>query len=223
MLPAVDPGLAEKLEEQLRAANVRLAREKEVPKELDELVRELSLRVLEIPPAEASGIDPYILLHLQRGVIASLRALDVQQGAVKRRELRIALERMRQAVRDIRDGTPVADDVPVKDVLRWLVETLDVPQASIAEVLDVNPRTFQRWLSTTDRSEPHDEDALKVRVLSRVTNQLRHGFSGPGVFAWLVRPHPDLKGESPLALLDKRQNFEHLERIAAAARSSAAS
>lgn len=178
--------------------------------------------MVQIPSAEATRIDPYLLVALQQGVISALRALGVAKTADKRRQLRIALERMRQALRDVAEGMPASEDRSAREIVRWLVDVLDVPQADIAELLGVHPRKFQRWLSTADPSEPHDEDALKIRMLARITNHLRHAFSGPGVVAWLERPHPELKGQAPMDLLNKRQTFEQLTSLAAAARSSSA-
>ena len=211
------------LEEQLRDINLRLARQAKVDKKVSDLIAELTLQVSEIPAAANVRIDPYLMLALQQGVISSLRALALKDQSQKRKHLRIAIERMRQALRDVAEGIPVSEEESTKEILRWLVETLDVPQAQVAEVLSVQPRKFQRWLSPNDPAEPHDEDALRVKVLARITNHLRHGFSGPGVLAWLERPHPELKGNSPGDLLDKRQTFEQLLDLAAAARSSSAS
>jgi hypothetical protein len=214
---------ASRFQERLRVANLRLATQKKVSPDLEELVSELGLYLLEIPPAEANRIDPYLIVALQQGVISALTALNVKSEAQKRSQLRVAFERMRQAFRDLTEGAPASEEESTKEVLRWLVDVLDVPQTDVADLLSVRPRTIQRWLSVSDPSEPHDEDALRVRILARIANHLRHGFSGPGVVAWLERPHPELKGNPPGSLLDKRQSFEQLVNLAAAARSSAAS
>lgn len=211
------------LEEQLLDVNLRLAKEAKVGKDVSDLIGELTLQVSEIPAVANTRIDPYLMLALQQGVISSLRALALKDRSEKRRQLRVALELMRQALRDVTEGIFVSEERSTKEILRWLVDTLDVPQAEVAEVLSVQPRKFQRWLSPKDPAEPHDEDALRVKILARITNHLRHGFSGPGVLAWLERPHPELKGNSPSDLLDKRQTFEQLLELAAAARSSSAS
>lgn len=212
----------ETLEEKLRVANDRLASEATVPRDIEQLVQTLSLQVSQMPTTETLRVDPYLWVALQQGLISALRAGGLRSKKTKRKELRIALEQMRQAVRDIVEGIPVSDDQPSKDIVRWLVETLDVPQNEIASLLDVSPRTFQRWASPGDPTAPHNEDALKVRLLGRLTNHLRHAFSGPGVVAWLERPHPELKGDPPKQLLDKRQTFERLTTLAASARSSSA-
>ncbi len=218
----LDPESARRLEAQLRDANLKLAHQREVPLDVDKLIRNLSRDVVEIPASEAKRIDPYLLLTIHQGVLLARHALDLDKPAQQRRLLRVALEKLRQAVRDVIEGIPTNEDQAAKDVVRWLVEALDVPQAHIARVLGVHPRKFQRWVSPTDPTEPHDEDALRVRVVARITSNLRHSFSGPGVVAWLERPHPELKGKAPKQLLDKRQNLQDLTSLAAAARSSAA-
>ncbi len=219
----LDPAIASELEQRVKEANDSLARAKAVPAEVERLVASLSKEVVDLFGSERSGVDPYLILALQQGLIAALRALDQSSVTEKRRQLRVALEKMRQALRDVVEGADVAADVPAKEVLRWLVDILDVPQAVVADILDVTPRTLHRWLSPADPSAPHDEDALRIHLLAKMSNHLRHGFSGPGVVAWLERPHPELKGRAPKDLLTKRQTFEQLTHLAAAARSSAAS
>lgn len=218
----LDSESAAELEAQLREANLTLARRSDVPEAVEKLVTRIASDVMNMSPQEVTAVDPYLLLALHQGVLLARFALDVGSQTRKRTMLRIALEKMRQAARDVLEGIPTSEDRPTKEVARWLVGALDVPQADIADALSVNPRTFQRWISTTDPAEPRDEDALKIRVLARIAQNLRHSFSGPGVLAWLERPHPELKGGSPKTLLSKRQSFEQLVHLAAAARSSAA-
>lgn len=220
--PVLDRESATKLEDQLRAANLALAGRRDVPDGIERLVTRIATDVMNMSPEEVTAVDPYLLLSLHQGVLLARFALDLNNQVRKRALLRVALEKMRQAARDVVEGIPTNEDQPIKEVARWLVEILDVPQADIADALSVNPRTFQRWISTTDPAEPRDEEALKIRVLARIAQNLRHSFSGPGVLAWLERPHPELKGGPPKTLLSKRQNFEQLVHLAAAARSSAA-
>lgn len=210
------------LQEDLREVNERLARTPQVTSQIEKSIERLTSRIAELGPDLETHVDPYLLMSLQQGVIGALRALDLSSEKQKRSQLRIALERMRQSLRDMIEGLSVGEEQTSKDVVRWLVDTLDVPQAEIADLLNVNARKLQRWLSPHDPSKPHDEDALRVRLVARITNHLRHGFSGPGVAAWLERPHPELKGSAPKDLLNKRQTFEHLLTLAASARSSAA-
>jgi hypothetical protein len=218
----LDRQAAAALEKQLREANLVLAHQKSVPDAVEKLVTRIGSDIMRISPEESEGIDPYLLLALHQGALVARFALDLGSETRKRSMLRVALEKMRQAVRDIVEGVPTAEDQPAKDVARWLVDVLAVPQVDIAAVLGTNPRTFQRWISAADPSEPRDEEALKVRVLARIAQNLRHSFTGPGVLAWLDRPHPELKGAPPKNLLSKRADFEQLVHLAAAARSSAA-
>lgn len=218
----LNPRLAIGLQEELARVNSELARTSKVTPGIERKVERLTSRIAELGEDLETQTDPYLLMSLQHGVIGALRALDLANEKQKRSQLRVALERMRQSLRDMLEGVSASEEQASKDLVRWLVETLDVPQTEIADLLNVNARKLQRWLSPQDPSEPHDEDALRVRLVARITSHLRHGFSGPGVVAWLERPHPELKGSSPKQLLNKRQTFEHLVNLAASARSSAA-
>jgi putative toxin-antitoxin system antitoxin component (TIGR02293 family) len=140
-----------------------------------------------------------------------------------RRDLRLGLEQVRQALRDMLDEHPVRSDRDPKELVRWLADTTSVSQHDLAEVLEVAPRTLQRWLSASDTAAPSGDDEMRVNVVSRIVSHLRHSFTGPGTVRWLQRPHPQLDGRPPLTLLHDEASFPELVHLAARARSMVAS
>jgi hypothetical protein len=220
--PLFERASAEKLAERLDRANSLLAEEAVVPNQVADLIQELGDRADQMLSVNVGAVDPYLLLAFQRGLIGSLRALDLLDESQRRRQLRVSIERMRQALRNFVEEVSVGEAESAKEIARWLMEVLDVPVARIAELLDVSPRTYQRWLSPSATTTPHGDDALKLRVAARIANHLRHVFTGPGVVRWFDRPHPQLKGEAPILLLRHSERLNELVNLAAASRSSAA-
>lgn len=213
----------EEIVQWLSQAGTRLAREQSVPKNLRREVLELASAVRAIPESRLAEVDPYFVVALQQGAISCLVGMETEDQTKKRRLMRLGLEQMRQAVRDLAEGLPVREDRPAKQVAQWLARTLDVPQAILAELVETSPRTFQRWVSPKDLAEPRGDEARKLRVIARIANNLRHTLSGPGVVGWFLRPNTHLKGAPPVALLGEPDAGEELLRLAAAVRSSAAS
>jgi hypothetical protein len=213
----------EEIGQRLSQAGTRLGREESVPESLRREILELAAAVWPIPDSRLAEMDPYFVVALQQGAISCLVGIETEDPTTKRRLVRLGLEQMRQAVRDLAEGLPVREDRPAKDIAQWLDETLDVPQATLAELVGANPRTFQRWVSLKDSAEPRGDEARKLRVVARIANNLRHSLSGPGVVGWFLRPNPHLKGAPPADLLGEPEAGEELLRLAAAVRSSAAS
>jgi len=226
MQPALDPPfertVSERLAGELGRANSLLAEEATVPQSVVDLIESLGDGAYRMSSVDVAHVDPYLVVAFQRGLIGALRALELPDESQKRRQLRVSIERMRQAFRDAGEAAPIAEDQSAKEIARWLVEVLDVPVARVAELLSVSPRTYQRWLSMSDRTEPHGDEAMKVRVTARIANHLRHAYTGPGVLRWFERPHPELKGRAPNELLARAERLSQLVSLAAAARSSSA-
>lgn len=212
---------AGEVEREIREANDRLARERQVSREIRDLARRVAewIRGLGEDPSRIT-LDPYLLLQLQNGGLDVASALTVEDLKEQRSRMRVGLERTRQALREILEGAPVSEDRGTKDVARWLVKSLDAPQARIARLLHTSPRTLQRWVSRKDRATPSGDEALRVRMVAKITNQLRHSFTGPGVIRWFEEPHPELKGDTPRALLEKPEYAQRLLQLAAGTRSS---
>lgn len=218
------PGFFSKeLLKSLEEANGRLATSKEAPPDVKKAILSIAERLADSSDREFEEIDPYLSNVFQRGLTVSLLGLKLEGGR-ERRLLRLGIEQMRQAIRDVLEGQAIRDEVPLKDRVRWLANILHVPQADLAELLGTNQRQIQRWLSASDPAEPKGDDAWRVDLVTRVVNNLRHVMTPQGVFYWFDSPHPDLKGESPGDLLeDPSEHAAVLIRLASGARSHAAS
>lgn len=209
--------------ERLKTANDALATRGDVPDEVGAVVTGLADEILAVPREQLERLDPYLFMALQHGALAAVRALSDPDAAASRRLLRIALEQMRQAVRDFYDESPVAEDQPIKEVARWLAGALAVPQQSLAELLGTEVRTVQRWLSVNDPAEPHGEKAVRLRATARMVNHLRHALTGPGVIQWFERARDELDGRAPVDVLGQAEKLPLLMTLASRARSTTAS
>ncbi len=209
--------------EEIAAYNLLLARASEVPDSVRFFVETLADEVSALPSDAALRIDPYLLVSLQRAVIAALRAFDSPDPGHARREVRIRLEQLRQVYRDLADARPIYEDRPAKALAQWLADTLDVPQSQLAELLGVSSRTFQRWVSESDAIEPRGDEARRVQVVANVVSHLRHALTGKGAIDWFQQEHPMAAGRRPVELLDDPTALPELTRLAASTRSQLAS
>jgi uncharacterized protein (DUF2384 family) len=189
-----------------------LRRSKTVPAEVAELIDSFGSLRLEA--------DPYLTATLWAAAYGAEKALRHDNQDERRRDVRIALEQFRQALRDIVENRRYNDDVPIRDVLFRTAEVLAAPQKTLAELLGVSVRQLQRWLAH-DGSEPAADDAARIRAVGQVVNQLRHSFTGPGVVAWFDRKHPLLK-RRPIELLNDPLSYPKIVGAATAARAMTA-
>lgn len=213
----VDPAV---LEQEIAEQNRVLANAPELPESVRLFIEELADDVATLPIEATLRTDPYLLVALQKSLLAALRALQSSDARVARRELRIRLEQIRQVYRDLADSRPMFEDRPAKDLVRWLSDVIDVPHARLAELFEVSPRTFQRWVSESDPSEPGGDEARRVHLVANLVAHLRHALTGQGVLQWFERPHPLVGGRSPRALLDEPDALPRLTRLAASTRSA---
>lgn len=212
---------APRLLERLNRANAALSVSESVPADVRTAVEAFTESVPSTPEA-FSGSDPYLVEALLIGALHCRNALWIGDDAKARQELRLPLERARQALRDLLAEATVSLDQPAKDVLVWLVENTEVSRADLARILNVEPRTLQRWISQESASGPTSDAAMRVRVLARVVSQLRWSMTGTGVVRWLERPHPQLDGKRPATLLNEPDAFERLPRLARSVRAMTA-
>lgn len=196
-------------------ATIELRSSPEVPPSVEALVDGLADLLHADSPASL-GMDPYLASSLYAGALRSLEALRHDRAAARRSDLRVALEQVRQAIRDGAEGAPVGADVAAKDALRHLATTVTVTQPELAALLGVSVRQMQRWLAE-DGPSPTGEEEARVRTVAAVANQLRHVFTGPGVAAWFTRPHPFL-GKPPAELLGDPLERPRLLALATGAR-----
>jgi putative toxin-antitoxin system antitoxin component (TIGR02293 family) len=203
-------------------ANQRLARESDVPSSIIELINDLSDAIGEADNATVSLIDPSLWIQIQAAALRAQRAAALAEGREQRRAVRIALEQIRFLFARLAERQPVSEDRPIKDVVAWLDEKLNVPQRRKADLLGVGERTYQRWISPSETAAPEAEQEHRVRVVARVTAQLRHVLTGAGVADWLETPMEDLDDRKPLDVLGDPAATEQVLHLAVAPRSFSA-
>ena len=199
------------------ALNDRLAAEAEVPADVGRDVARLALGVRATPIERWTAADPYLALLVHRAVLDAQAA--VEEGA--RDALRIALERLGHALAALGEAEAVGDERTPKELARWLVATVEVPQRDLADLLGVELRRFQRWISARERTRPEGEEARRLRALARLVGQLRHAFTPAGVVAWFDWPRPELGGATPRELLPDPLRLPDLLLAAGSTRSTA--
>lgn len=199
-------------------ATVALRRDRHgIPEPVVALVDSLA-EVLHADAPESIDLHPSFTAPLFAGALRASEALRLSDRPAARANLRIALEQVRHALRDIDDEAPVAEPVDVAQVLRRLVDELGLPQSELAPLLGISTRQLQRWLAAGGPS-PSGHDEARVRTVARLVNQLRHSFTAPGVPAWFRREHPQL-GAAPIDLLDDPLDYPRLLAAARGARSA---
>jgi hypothetical protein len=198
---------------QVNAATQLVVASTEVPPEVAELIDSLDNRLGAPLPIDA---DPYLTTTLWSAAFRAEKALRHDDPDIARRDVRLALEQVRQALRDIVDRRPYGDDIPIGEVLNATMAILDAPQTAAAELFGVSVRQLQRWLSPGG-AQPAGLDAARVRIVAQIANQLRHTFTGPGVLAWFTRVHPML-GRAPIDILADPADYPEVLAAATAAR-----
>ncbi|MUM03345.1 hypothetical protein B5P44_00715 [Mycobacterium sp. CBMA 213] len=198
---------------QVNAATQLLATSDDVPAEVGELIDSLDSQLGAPRPIDA---DPYLTTTLWSAAFRAEKALRHDNAGDARRDVRLALEQVRQALRDIVDRRPYGDDIPIGDVLGATLTILDAPQGAVAELFGVSVRQLQRWLAPGG-AQPSGLDAARVRIVAQIANQLRHTFTGPGVLAWFARVHPTL-GRAPIEMLGDPPEYPKVLAAATAAR-----
>lgn len=207
---------------ELGEANLKLAREHEVPASIVGLISDLSEQIAEADSADLQAIDPYLWIELQQAALKALHAAHDYDADNQRGRIRVSLEQLRFLLTRLAERQPVAEDRQINELARWLDQVLTVPQGRKAEVLGVAPRTFQRWVAATP-TEPEPNDARALRIVARIANQLRHSLGGAGIVDWLERPRDELGGQRPADVLRDSDSAEQLLSLAVASRSSIAS
>jgi hypothetical protein len=204
---------------QVNQATTLLQRSSTVPDEVGQLIDSFEPALGAATPLRLQA-DPYLMTTLWAAAFRAEKALRHDDAAQRRRDVRVALEQFRHALRDLTENRPYADDAPVGEVLTRTADILAAPQKTLADLLGVSVRQLQRWLAD-DGNEPGSDDAARIRAVGQVVNQLRHSFTGPGVVAWFHRTHPEL-GRAPVELLDDPLCYPQLLAAAAGARAMTA-
>jgi hypothetical protein len=179
------------------ALNDTLAGSSRVPAGVGAAVAALVAAVRATPLERWTAADPYLALLVHRAVLDAQAAVEGDE----RDALRIALERLGHALAALGEAEEVGDARSPKELARWLADAVEVPQRDIADLLGVDLRRFQRWISARERTRPEGEEARRLRALARVVGQLRHAFTPAGAVAWFDWPRADLGGATPRELL----------------------
>lgn len=203
--------------DQVNSATDLLRKSKgQIPREVEEVVESLD-RSLHADSPRGLDVDPYLLTALFAAALRSMKAIRHDNEDTRYRDLRLALEQLRHALRDIVDTAPFGDDEPIATVATRLAEIIQVPQSEAAAVLGVSTRQWQRWLA--GEAQPVGDDAARVRIVAQIANQLRHSFTAPGVLRWFEREHPQL-GEAPVQLLNDPLRYPELAALARGSRTT---
>jgi uncharacterized protein (DUF2384 family) len=158
-------------------------------------------------------MDPYLRSALLTAVIHAMRADEDHD----RRALRIAVERIRQALRDLLDEQPVWRGGP-KDAATWLrARGLSIEQ--LTELLQASETSVRRWTNPDDDTEPSGDAGDRVMVIAKIVNHLRHAMTPKGAVQWLLRPHPALDDRRPVEELKDPSSYRLLVNLASGARS----
>ena len=205
--------------ERVNAATLALQRSPTVPVEVAGLVDDFDTALQAATPMRLRT-DPYLSTALFAAAFRAQKALRHDNADLQRRDLRIALEQFRHALRDIVERRPYDADTPVRDVLARAATVMTVPQRDLAGLLGVSTRQLQRWLAA-DGPAPAGDDEARVRIVAQLINQLRHTFTGPGVLAWFRRKHPQL-GVAPQEWLGDPMRYRQLLDVATGSRATAA-
>lgn len=213
-MPATESDLVELLAQVTDATNA-LKVSREIPAQVGGVIDSFESVLGAATPLKLEA-DPYLTTTLWAAAFRAEKALRHDNSDQQRRDVRIALEQVRHALRDIVENRPFDEGSSVHDVLTRVAKSIGAPQKSLAELFDVSVRQLQRWLAE-DGSRPSAEDEARIRVVGRVVNQLRHTFTGPGVVAWFERQHPSL-GERPVDMLKDPVNYPRVLSAATASR-----
>jgi hypothetical protein len=160
-----------------------------------------------------------IVLH---SAVSAQRTLEDRESIAARDQLRVALESIRQSLAAIAEREPVSDERSPKQIVQWLAQRTEVPQARLADLLGVSARQLQRWVSGSESAQPEGDDARKVRLVARIVNQLRFVLTPGGTVEWFTWPRTDLGNRRPLDLLDDPAQEPTLTLIAGSMRSALA-
>ena len=180
--------------------------------DIRDAVRRLAAAIPETPEP-LNEMDPYLRSALLTAVIHALRSEENED----RKELRIAVERIRQALRDLLDEHPVWRGGP-KHAAVWLRQQgLSVDE--LEGLLGASETTIRRWVKPEDESGPSGEQADRVVVIAKIVNHLRHAMTPRGAVQWLRRPHPALDDRAPIDEVKDAESYRRLIHLASGARS----
>jgi hypothetical protein len=185
----------------LTEASRHLRRSETVPDWILTLVADLGEDIGNADIDQAPNISPGAWSAVQSAALRALAAAREEDPRRQRRKMRLLLEELRFRLARLAEDEPISDSRPIKDVVRWLDQTWNVPQHAKAELFDISDRTWQRWASADETSEPSGEQDRQVRLVARLVNDLRFLLTANGVIDWLQTAQPDLRDHAPLDVI----------------------
>jgi uncharacterized protein (DUF2384 family) len=208
----------------LAEASRQLRRSETVPGWILTLIADLADDIGNADVDDAANMSPAAWSAIQSAALRTLGAARDEDPRRQRRKMRLLVEELRFRLARLAEDEPISDARPIKEVVRWLDQTWNVPQHAKAELFEVSDRTWQRWASADETSEPSGEHDRQVRLVARLVNDLRFLLTANGVIAWLQTPQPDLRDHAPLEVIRSGDldRLQDLLGIVARARSGAA-
>jgi uncharacterized protein (DUF2384 family) len=182
----------------LEEATRRLRASETVPDSVLGLLTDLGEDIGNADLDEASDISPSAWMAVQSAALRALGAVHESDEREQRRKLRLLIEELRFRLARLAEDQPISDGRPIKNVVRWLDQTWNVSQSVKGELFGVSDRTWQRWASPNETSEPTGDEDRQVRLVARLVNDLRFLLTANGALDWLTAELPDLGGRTPL-------------------------
>lgn len=208
----------------LQEALGRLRTSATVPASVLGLVTDLCEDIANTDLDEASDVSPAAWIAVQAAALRALGAVHESNEREQRRKLRLLIEELRFRLARLAEDQPISDGRPIKDVVRWLDQAWNVSQSVKGELFEVSDRTWQRWASPNETSEPTGDEDRRVRLVARLVNDLRFLLTANGVLEWLTAELPDLGGRTPLDVVRDGEidGLRQLLAVVGRARSGAA-
>jgi hypothetical protein len=198
---------------ELEGAGRRLRGERTVPGSILGLLADLCEDIGNADVDETSDLPPGAWMAVQSTALRALSAIrhDEDQRE-QRRKLRLLIEELRFRLARLAEEQPVSEARPVKDVVRWLDQAWNVSQATKGDVFGVSDRTWQRWVSSAETSQPSGDEDRRVRLVARLVADLRYLLTSNGVLDWLTSEDPALDSGTPLNVI-RGGDVDELRRL----------
>jgi hypothetical protein len=197
---------------ELEEAARQLRGSETVPGSVLALVTDLCEDIGNTDGDQASAVSPATWMAVQSAALRALSAVHESDEREQRRKLRLLVEELRFRLARLAEDQPISDGRPIKDVVRWLDRAWNVPQSVKGELFGVSDRTWQRWASPNETSEPSGDQDRQVRLIARLVNDLRFLLTANGVLDWVRAELPDLDDRTPLDVV-RAGDVEGLQQL----------
>lgn len=204
--------------DRVNEATKRLQRSTTVPDDVLQLIDSFEPALGAATPLRLEA-NPYLTTTMWAAAYSAEKALRHDNDEDRRRDVRIALEQFRHALRDIVANQPFKDDAPVREVLARTAGALAAPRRPWPTCWGF--RSPASALARSRRPGAGDR-RRRAHPSSRANREPAAAFiHGSGVVAWFYREHPVL-GRRPVDLLDDPLCYPRLLGAATGARAMTA-